>query len=164
MKGSLPDLQFKLESAGNPLLMAEDFRGKVALVFFGYAHCPDICPTTMARLGAVLRTLGDSAQGVRILFISVDPKRDTPDLLSDYVQSFSPQAVGATGNPEQIESLARRYRVAYQETPIDAAGNYQVMHSKVVYVFDREGQVQLMITEADSSEAIVHDLKQLLHS
>lgn len=160
--GHLPDLQFNLETADNPNLTAADFRGRVTLVFFGYARCPDICPMTMSKLGDVLRMLGDDANSVRILFISVDPKLDTPVLLRDYAAEFSPQAVGATGSSAEIEALARRYRVAYQALPPDANGEYEIMHSKAVYVFDGKGAARLMISDSDTPDAIKHDLKALL--
>lgn len=162
LTGHLPDLEFTLQSADHAHLTENDFRGDVTLVFFGYAHCPDICPMTMARLGQVVGRLGEDAKHVRILFISVDPKRDTPAMLRDYARAFSPQAVGATGTPAQVEALAKRYRVAYQADPPDANGDYQVMHGKAVYVFDGAGHVKLMITDTDSADAIVHDLKELV--
>ena len=159
--GHLPDLQFNLKTADTPNLTAADFRGRVTLVFFGYARCPDICPMTMSKLGGVLRMLGDDADSVRILFISVDPKLDTPVLLRDYAAEFSPQAVGATGSAAEIEALARRYRVAYQATPPDVSGDYEIMHSKAVYVFDGKGDARLMISDSDTPDAIAHDLKAL---
>jgi len=162
LTGHLPDLQFTLQSADNAALTAADFRGDVTLVFFGYAHCPDICPTTMARLGQVVTRLGPDASHVRILFVSVDPQRDAPAMLRDYARAFSPQATGATGTPAQIEALAKRYRVAYQAGPPDAHGDYEVMHGKAVYVFDGAGRARLMITDTDSPDAIVHDLKELV--
>ena len=162
LTGHLPDLAFTLQSADDAHLTADDFRGDVTLVFFGYAHCPDICPMTMARLGQVVKRLGADAKRVRILFISVDPRRDSPAMLRDYAHAFSPQAVGATGTPAQIEALAKRYRVAYQADPPDANGDYQVMHGKAVYVFDGAGHARLMISDTDSPDAIVHDLKELV--
>lgn len=131
-------------------------------MFFGYTHCPDVCPMTMSRLAGALHNLGNGAASVRILFISVDPKRDTPALAGTYARAFSPKAIGATGTAREIETLARRYRVAYQAQPADADGNYEVMHSKAVYVFDREGRAQLLISDSASPQSIVHDLRQLV--
>lgn len=164
IRDHLPDLQFTLASADNAHLTAADFQGKVVVLFFGYRNCPDVCPMTMSRLGEVMHQLGDAAAGVRILFVSVDPKRDTPESLATYAKAFSPQAVGATGSPGDIESLAKRYRVAYQADKPDAYGNYNVMHSKAAYVFDRAGRARLMITDTDPPKAIAHDLRQLLDS
>jgi protein SCO1/2 len=149
----LPDLRFSLQTAGGQTLTQDDFKGKIPLVFFGYANCPDVCPTTMARLAQVTEKLGDAGRDIRILFISVDPHRDTPELLQKYVQAFdNERAVGLAGTPAQIESLARRYRVSYQilkpKNPDDR--NYDVSHSKGVFVFDREGEVRLLVTDIEA--------------
>src|SRR5690606_37976291 len=115
VENRLPQLRFSLQTAGGQTVTQKDFKGQIPLVFFGYANCPDICPTTMARLAQVTESLGDAGRDVRILFISVDPHRDTPELLQKYVQAFDDErAVGLAGTPAQIESLARRYRVSYQ--------------------------------------------------
>ncbi|HWA85317.1 MAG TPA: SCO family protein [Opitutus sp.] len=160
----LPDLEFTLAVAGNPHLTAADFRGKIVLLYFGYRNCPDVCPMTMSRLGGVLHQLGDAAKDVRLLFVSVDPKRDTPESLAAYAKAFSPEAVGATGSPAEIETIAKRYRVAYQADQPDRYGNYNVMHSKAAYIFDRAGHARLMITDTDPPKAIAHDLRQLIDS
>ncbi|HVU33864.1 MAG TPA: SCO family protein [Opitutaceae bacterium] len=164
INGNLPDLKFTLATAGNARLTAADFRGQIVLLYFGYVHCPDVCPMTMARLGGIVGKLGPEAAKVRILFVSVDPKRDTPALTETYARAFSPAATGATGSPAEIERLARRYRVAYQAEPVDGSGNYEVMHSKAVYVFDGSGHVRLLIDDTDKPDAVVHDLRQLAQS
>lgn len=164
----LPDLQFSLQGAGGATLTQDDVKGKIPLVFFGYANCPDICPTTMAQLAQVTSLLGAEAQDVRILFISVDPHRDTPELLQTYVSAFDNQhALGLSGTPAQIESLARRYRVSYQiMAPADPQSpNYDVSHSKGVFIFDRRGRAQLLVTDMDtpgSIQALTHALRGLL--
>lgn len=162
IRGYLPDLKFNLDSSPNPRLTATDFRGKVVLLYFGYLHCPDVCPMTMSKLSGVVRELGPGAEGVRILFVSVDPERDTPEMLRSYAKAFSPEAVGATSTPDGIEALARRYRVAYVAQTPDRYGNYVVMHSKAVYIFDRKGRARFLISDTDTSAAIEHDLRQLL--
>lgn len=164
VRDHLPDLRFTLATAGNPHLTANDFRGKVVLLYFGYTHCPDVCPLTLARLAGIVRGLGPDSARVRILFVSVDPKRDTPALADRYAKAFSPEAVGATGTPGQIETLARRYRVAYQAGPPNQDGSYEVMHGKGVYVFDGRGRVRLLLDEKDSPAAVTHDLRQILAS
>ena len=117
VKGHLPDLKFSLPGAGGKTVSSDDLKGKTVLLFFGYASCPDICPTTMAQLTAVLQNLGDKARDVRIVFVSVDPHRDTPDILQAYVDAFNKNAIGVTGDEKQIADLAR-HRVAYQiESP-----------------------------------------------
>ena len=108
VKGHLPDLKFTLNAAGGKTMTEQDLAGKTTLVFFGFASCPDICPTTMAALTEVVNRLGDQARDVRILFISVDPHRDTPDMLQAYVDAFNQQAIGLTGTEKQIADVARR--------------------------------------------------------
>lgn len=167
VRGHLPDLQFKLAGAGGKTVSSDDMRGKAVLLFFGYASCPDICPTTMAQLSAVVQQLGDQADRVRIVFVSVDPHRDTPDMLQAYVDAFNKQAVGLTGTEKQIADLARRYRVAYQiekPRPGDAPDTYEVTHSRGVYIFDGRGKARLLASDTDSVAAVTGDLKRLLAS
>lgn len=165
VKGHLPDLQFQLSGAGGKTVTDADVKGKTVLLFFGYASCPDVCPTTMAQLTEVLGRLGDDAANVRILFVSVDPHRDTPDLLQAYVNAFNNHAVGLTGNEKQIAGLARRYRVSYQiekPKPGDAQDVYNVTHSRGVYVFDNRGKARLLISDSSSTAQVVDSLRQLI--
>ncbi|CAM4389835.1 SCO family protein [Bordetella tumbae] len=165
VKGHLPDLQFQLPGAGGKTVSSDDLKGKTVMLFFGYASCPDICPTTMAQLTAVLEQLGDDAQNVRILFVSVDPHRDTPDKLQAYVDAFNKQAIGVTGTEKQIADLARRYRVAYQiekPRPGDSAEIYDVRHSRGVYIFDNTGKARLLASDTESTADIVKDMRQLV--
>lgn len=165
VKGHLPDLKFSLPGAGGKTVSSDDLKGKTVLLFFGYASCPDICPTTMAQLTAVLQNLGDKARDVRIVFVSVDPHRDTPDILQAYVDAFNKNAIGVTGDEKQIADLARRYRVAYQienPKPGDDAEIYDVTHSRGVYIFDNKGRARLLASETDSIEALTRDIRQLI--
>lgn len=165
IKGHLPDLKFALSGTGGKTISSDQLKGKTVLLFFGYASCPDICPTTMAQLTSVLEELGDDARDVRILFVSVDPHRDTPEQLQAYVDAFNNQAVGVTGTEEQIADLARRYRVAYQiERPRagDSDKNYDVTHSRGVYIFDNTGRARLLAADTDSTSTLVHDVRQLV--
>ena len=162
IRGYLPDLGFSLKTGGNRTITAADLRGKVVLLYFGYTHCPDVCPTTMAKMAGVLHELGASADGVRLLFVSVDPKRDTPALVEAYAKAFGPQCIGAVGTAAETEDLARKYRVAYEALKPDSDGNYDVMHSKGIYVFDGRGRARLLISDTDKSKAIEHDLRQLV--
>jgi protein SCO1/2 len=161
VSGALPDLRFNLATAGNRAVTAREFRGKVTLLFFGYTHCTDTCPLTMTRLAAEVKRLGAEARDVRIVFVSVDPRRDTPGSTDRFARAFSPEAVGLTGTPREIEAMAKRYRVAYLAQPPDRSGDYEVMHSKGVYVFDRAGRARLLIDDTDPPAAVVHDLRQL---
>jgi protein SCO1/2 len=161
--GHLPDLDFSLTSDDGEPITGEAFKGDISLVYFGYTHCPDVCPETMARLMQVLAKLGPDAQHVRILFITVDPARDTPKALHDYVGAFDAQhAVGLTGGDRQIEALARQYRVAYQMEKRDPGGSYEVTHSSAVYVFDAQGRARLLATDRDSPDLIAADLRRII--
>lgn len=162
--GHLPDLAFSLTGDDGKPLDASAFKGMTTLVYFGYTHCPDVCPETMARLMQVIAKLGEhEARNVRILFVSVDPARDTPQALHDYVGAFDAEhARGLTGTQRQIESLARRYRVAYQMEKRDPKGNYEVTHSSAVYIFDSQGRARLLATDHDSPDAIARDLRRVI--
>ncbi|CAE6727657.1 hypothetical protein R75461_01819 [Paraburkholderia nemoris] len=161
--GHLPDLDFTLTGDDGRSVTGDSFKGRTSLVYFGYTHCPDVCPETMGRLMQVLGKLGPDAQKVRILFITVDPARDTPKALHDYVGAFDSQhAEGLTGTDWQIESLAKRYRVAYQMEKRDPNGNYEVTHSSAVYVFDPQGHARLLATDHDTPDAIAQDLRRIV--
>lgn len=165
VQGHLPDLSFSLQGAGNKTVTQDAFDNKTVLLFFGYASCPDVCPTTMAQLTEVLRRLGDDARDVRVLFVSVDPHRDTPDVLQAYVDAFNRNAVGLTGNEREVANLARRYRVAYQiekPKPGATAEQYDVTHSRGVYIFDKHGKARLLASDSDQIDVVTKDLKQLL--
>ncbi|TDY47733.1 protein SCO1/2 [Paraburkholderia rhizosphaerae] len=161
--GHLPDLEFSLTGDDGKPATAAAFKGDTTLVYFGYTHCPDVCPETMARLMQVLGKLGPDAQHVRILFVSVDPARDTPQALHDYVGAFDAQhARGLTGSDAQIQGLAQRYRVAYQMEKRDPNGNYDVTHSSAVYIFDAQGHARLLATDQDTPDQIAQDLRRII--
>jgi protein SCO1/2 len=163
--GHLPELAFTLQGAGGKTLTQDDLKGKTVLVFFGYASCPDICPTTMAQLTQVIEDLGKQASDVRIVFISVDPHRDTPDMLQAYVDAFNKNAIGLTGNEEQIAALAKRYRVAFQiekPKPGDDPNTYDVTHSRGVFIFDNTGRARLLASDTEQTVALTKDLRRLL--
>ncbi|NYT60923.1 SCO family protein [Alcaligenaceae bacterium] len=164
VRGFLPDLRFTLESSGGKVITQDAYKGKTVMLFFGYASCPDICPTTMAALSHVMENLGDDASKVRILFISVDPHRDTPEILQAYVNAFDKNAIGLTGTEKQIADVARRYRVAYQiEKPTgDDKNSYEVAHSRGVYMFDAQGRARILASDTESVEALTESVKALL--
>lgn len=164
VRGFLPDLRFTLDGANGKTYSEDDFRGKTVILFFGYASCPDICPTTMAQLSQVMNNLGDQANQVRILFISVDPHRDTPDVLQAYVDIFDENALGLTGSERQIADVARRYRVAYQiEKPRnDNPDSYEVAHSRGVYIFDKQGRARILASDSESVEALTESVKEVM--
>ncbi len=163
VQGHLPDLGFSLTSDQDIKVTEKNYRGKVALVYFGYTYCPDVCPETLSRLMQAITLLGvQDAEAVRILFISVDPARDRPNQLHDYVHAFDPKhIVGLTGSHAQIEALAKRYRVAYEASKPDSDNQYEVMHSSAVYIFDKAGRARLIATSSDSATQIAHDVRQL---
>lgn len=165
VSGFLPDLKFTLTGAGGREVTEQALAGKVVLMFFGYANCPDICPTTMGQLSMVMRKLGDEARNVRILFISVDPHRDRPDQLQAYVNMFDPDAIGLSGTEKQVASVARRYRVAYQiERPKgDDPERYEVTHARGIYIFDRQGKARLLASDASSVDELSASVRTLLH-
>lgn len=130
---------FSLVDTSGKRVTDRDFRGKLMLVFFGYAHCPDVCPTELQTLSEVMEKLGPAATKVAPIFISVDPKRDTPQALADYLKNFNPRIIGLTGDQNEIASAAKAYRVYYR----NAAGSgedYAVDHSAFVYLMDGEGK------------------------
>jgi protein SCO1 len=165
ISGHLPDLDFNLtDDTGKPVT-GKSFAGQTTLVYFGYTHCPDVCPETMARLVQVLQKLGDDAENTRIVFITVDPARDTPAALRAYVRAFDAEhAVGLTGTDGAIEGIAKRYRVAYQMEKRDPSGAYDVTHSSAVYIFDAHGHARLLATDSNSIDTITNDVRRVIDS
>lgn len=163
VSGHLPELKFQMTSDQGKPVTAATYRGKVVVVYFGYTHCPDVCPLTLVHLHTVLQRLGKDADDVRILFVTVDPTRDTVPVLRQYVSAFDPRIVGLTGTQDAIAKLAKRYRAFYQrETPKTTSGDYEVTHSSATYIFDREGRARLLATPGSTNDAIFHDLKILV--
>ena len=150
MAGSLPDLAFRMQRADTGAVASEaDFRGFVVLLYFGYASCPDVCPTTLANLAAALDRLGPLERGVRVLFVSVDPARDTLAALRQVTAPFGPQVIGLRPTPDTLAAVARRYRVAYSVRPARGAEPYMVSHATGVYVFDGAGAARAILTGLD---------------
>lgn len=164
VRGHLPDLEFNLTDDTGKLVDASHFAGKINLLYFGYTHCPDVCPLTLTHLHVVLQRLGAQADRVHVLFISVDPARDTPALLHQYVNAFDPRVTGLTGTPAQIAAIAKRSRAAFNRDSAKPDGSYDVSHSSGIYVFDPSGHARLLATSADSIDEIVHDLHILLET
>lgn len=162
VSGHMPDLDFSLiDDHGKPVTAA-DYRGKVVMLYFGYTHCPDVCPLTMAHLHVVMQRLGPLADGARILFVSVDPARDTPDVMHAYVNAFDPHAIGLTGSARMVEALVKRYRSSFTREPASNDGNYEVSHGSAIYLFDRDGHARALATPGASQDDIVHDMHLLL--
>lgn len=164
VRGVISDLAFEMTDDAGRTVHAADYRGEVVLLFFGYTHCPDVCPTTLARLAQAIQLMGKEGRKVRILFVTVDPARDPPALLRGYVRAFSPQAIGLRGSQAQLDALTKRYRVAYSHDAPDAHGNYAVSHSSAVFAFDAEGRARLVIASALGAQEIAADLKRLVEA
>lgn len=160
--GLMPDLAFTLTDGAGRTATAADYAGQVKLLYFGYTHCADICPETVAVLASALQRLGSKADGARVLFVSVDPKRDDAGTLKRFAAHFSPNVIGLTGTEDELQALGRRYRVAYSYGPPDAQGDYEVYHSSVVFAFDRQGHVRLLFDRDEGASAIAADLGRLL--
>ncbi len=162
ISGLMPDLSFTLTNDNGQQVSAKDYRGKVVLMYFGYTHCPDVCPTTLARLSQAIDQLGDAADRVRVLFVTVDPARDKLPVLKSYTAAFGPQFVGLRGDDDALKALTKRYRVTYGRGKPDDDGNYEVSHSSAVFVFDGAGKVRLMMRQQDAPDDIAADLKRLV--
>ena len=139
-----------------------DFKGKITLVFFGYTQCPDVCPTTMLELAEVKKTLGADGARVQGVFVTVDPERDTAEVLKAYVGAFSPDFVGLRGTAEETKAVAKHFKVFYAKVPGKTDGSYTMDHTAGSYVFDAQGKVRLFTRYGSGAEALAHDLKLLL--
>jgi protein SCO1/2 len=155
---------FRLTDHNGRVRTLADFRGKVVAVFFGYTHCPDVCPTTLSDFAAALRQLGPEAERVQVLFVTVDPQRDTPDLLKQFVPAFNPSFLGMVTDTETLKQLAQEYKVVYQQTSVKAVDDYLIDHSAGTYVYDPKGNLRLLMPYGSSPDAIAQDLKILLAS
>ena len=146
---------------GMPRSLAE-FKGKVVVVFFGYTQCPDVCPTTMAELSEVKRSLGADGARVQGIFVTVDPERDTAALLKAYVGNFGPDILGLRGSADETRAAAKEFKVFYAKVPGKTETSYTVDHTAGSYVFDTQGRVRLFTRHGSGAQALAEDLKQLL--
>ena len=151
---NLPDHNGKMRSLA-------DFKGKVVVVFFGFTHCPDACPTTLAELSQVMRELGADADKVQVLFVTVDPERDTPAVVGQYASSFHPSFLGLSGDLEATTRVAKEFKVFFQKQP-SKSGGYSVDHSAGTYFYDRQGRLRLFAPFGKGGEPILHDVRLLL--
>ena len=146
---------------GKPRGLA-DFRGKVVVVFFGYVQCPDVCPTTLSTLRTVREKLGPDADKLQVVFITVDPERDTREVLSQYVPAFDPSFVGRSGDAVTTERVAREFRVLYSKNAGKTPTSYTVDHSAGVFIFDTEGRIRLYASQNMTPDDYTHDIRALL--
>lgn len=164
ISGLMPPLQFTLTSESGDTVQADDFAGSINLLFFGYTHCPDVCPATLGRLRQALGELPPPVAGhIRVLFVSVDPRRDSPQQLRNYTDFFGDNVIGLTGDREQLDQLTRRYRTTYGYGEADAHGNYDVSHGSAVYAFAGDGSARLLIRGDAEIAAVAEDLTRLVH-
>ncbi len=150
-----------VDSTGQRRTLA-DFRGKILLVFFGYTQCPDVCPTAMAQAAQTMQLLGDRARDVRVIMVSVDPARDTPDILGAYVRAFDASFIGLTGTPEQLDKTARSFKAFYAKEPGPTPERYAMNHSSAFYLMDREGEARALLGPSLTPEDMAHDIELLL--
>jgi len=149
------------DHTGKPVTL-ESYKGKVVVLFFGFTHCPDVCPTTMAEMSAVMKELGPDADKVQVLFATLDPERDTKELLSQYVPGFDSRFVGLYGTPEQVAATAKEFKVFYRKVPGKTPDSYTIDHTAGSYVFDKNGKLRLFLRHGGGPAPIVHDLKLLV--
>ena len=155
---------FKLtDHNGKPRTLA-DFRGKAVVIFFGYTQCPDVCPTTLSDLAAALQKLGADASRVQVLFVTIDPERDTPELLSQYVPAFNPTFLGLYGDTAATAATAREFKVLYQKQPGSTPGSYSMDHSAGTFIFDPRGRLRLYVGNGQGPDVYAHDIRELLHA
>lgn len=153
---------FALKDHTGKVRKLADFKGKAVVVFFGFTHCPDVCPTTLAELANVMKELGPLADKVQVLFVTVDPERDTPEVLAKYVPAFDARFLGLTGSTADTEQVAKEFKAFYQKVPGKTPGSYTVDHTAGSYIFDTQGRIRLFVRHGQGTEPIVHDLKLLL--
>jgi protein SCO1 len=152
---ALPDFN------GKPRTLA-DFHGKVVVMFFGYTHCPDVCPTTLAELAETMKRLGPDADRVQVLFVTVDPERDTPAALAQYVPAFDKRFLALRGDDDAVAATAKEYKVIYQKQPSSTPGSYTVDHSAGTYIYDPQGRLRLYVSYGQGPDVFTHDIKALL--
>ncbi len=149
------------DHTGKPRSLA-DFKGKAVVVFFGYTQCPDVCPTTLTEMAGVMKKLGPLADRVQMLFITLDPERDTPAILAKYVPSFDPRFLALTGDSAAIQKTAAEFKVVYQKAPGKTENTYSIDHTAASFVFDPQGRIRLYVRNSAGQDALAEDLRTLL--
>jgi protein SCO1/2 len=152
---ALPDLDGRMRTL-------DDFKGRVTVLFFGYTQCPDVCPTTLAELAQVKKALGAEGDKLQGVFVTIDPERDTPDVLRQYVASFDPTFVALRGNAEQTAIAAKEFKVFYAKVPGKSAGSYTMDHTAASYVFDPTGRLRLFVRYGSGATALADDVRTLM--
>jgi len=153
---------FKLTDHHGEVRQLSDYQGKVVALFFGFTHCPDICPTTMADLAAAMKLMGGNSDEVQVLFVTVDPERDTPEVLAQFVPSFDSRFIGLTGTVEEIDQVAKAFKIFYARQQEPGQTGYSFDHSAGVYVYDKQGKIRIYLKYGQKPVEIAHDLSRLL--
>ena len=154
-------LTFALTAPDGAVVTQQSYRGKWLVIYFGYTFCPDVCPTTMMEIAGALKALGPRADAVQAIFITVDPQRDTPKVLNEYLKSFDPRLIGLTGTPAQIAAAAKAFHVFYERNDT-GDGSYLYDHSSFIYMVDPEGRFVRAIPGSEGEKAIADDLSALI--
>ena len=160
--GLMPDLSFTLTGPENTVIESSSLQGKAVLVFFGFTNCPDVCPTTLTQLAVIRKKLGSAADKLQIMLVSVDPGRDTPEVMKNYTASFGPWLLGLTGTEQALTTLRETYGVYAAMESSESKGQYNVMHSAAIFAFDSQGKARLLISDVHDAEAVLSDLKKLV--
>jgi len=150
------------DHTGKPRTLA-DFKGKVVFLFFGFTQCPDVCPTTMTEMAGVMQALGEQAKNVQVLFVTIDPERDTQELLSQYVPAFHPSFIGLYGDAVATAKVAKEFKVFYAKSAGTTPDGYSMDHTAGSYVFDQNGKIRLFVRHGKGAAPIVQDIKLLLN-
>jgi protein SCO1/2 len=162
--GSSFGRDFALQDAEGRERKLADFRGKAVVLFFGYTQCPDVCPTTLATLAETMKRLGPDADRVQVLFVTVDPDRDTAALLRQYVPAFDRRFLGLRGDADATARTAKEFKVIYEKVPGATPGSYTMDHSAGSYVFDPQGRLRLYVANGQGPDVFAHDLRELLRA
>jgi len=151
---------FQLKDADGRVRTLDDFKGKVVLMFFGFTQCPDVCPTALVNASQIKSLLGKDGDDLQVLFITVDPERDTPEVLREYAQAFDPSFIGLYGSAEETAAVAKAYRVYYAKVP--TGNSYTMEHTALTYVFDREGTLRMALRHEQTPEQSVEDIRKVM--
>lgn len=162
MQSPQPAPDFTLQAAGGRTVSLHDFRGKYVLLYFGYTFCPDVCPASLGNLAAALRRMGKKADEVQVIMISVDPGRDSPEKVAEYVAHFHPSFIGLSGDEQEIARVAALYGVFYEKQEVASSAGYLVNHTATIMAIDRQGRLKLIWPFGVTADEIASDLRYLL--
>ena len=162
MTGIAVGQNFSLTDFNGQHRTLQDFHGKVVLIFFGYTRCPEVCPTTMGELMQTMRALGPDADQVQVLFVSLDPTRDSLAALKAYTASFDPRFLGLTGSETEIAETAKAFKVVYKKVPDASGTDYGIDHSAGTYLYDRQGELRGYVKYGSGAKIFTHDVRELL--